>query len=132
MLNCIYQRTGDGTKANHAYRCLACGHARESNHPPELLHRWCPKEDIPDATEAAGRLGLSEEDAKRFRGALAQWAREGFPERDPDEATWILSSLCAVCPKRKGDHCGCCRARGMPPLTVAVRMTTTACPGLKW
>lgn len=129
---CAYERIGDGDRAAHRYRCAACKHERQSNHPPERLHRPCPQIDMPEASQAAARLNLSTEDAQRCRRALVLWLREGFPERETEEAAWILAVLCSPCRRIRGDRCACCLARGMPPLSAAVRMATVACPAYKW
>ena len=36
--------------------------------------------------ETAARLGMPDDDARRYAAALLRWAREGFPERDAGQA----------------------------------------------
>lgn len=45
MIWCVYKRIGDGGKQQHHYRCSECGHERESDYPPEMLHRPCPEQN---------------------------------------------------------------------------------------
>ena len=114
MTWCIYQRTGDGTKAKHAYVCLACGHTRESNHPPERLHRRC---------------GAVRRRSNRIR--VHTPPGELLPDRDDDEINFILETLCNPCPKRENDHCKC-TCRGFKLTEKTIRKGIVGCPDLKW
>ena len=78
---CVYEPIGPGRKPNeHRYRCVACGHERESRYPAYMLHRDCPKSEsgkvngngkpgIGDMVEKAlTAIGITEERVTRWLG----------------------------------------------------------------
>jgi len=123
MNRCRYERTGNGTKALHAYRCSVCGHTRESNHPPERLHRQCGRSTIPGD-----------------KGHRRRWARirsdpkDTIPPWDEEEAQWIIDNLCGPCLNRIGTRCKLrdgCKIKAKQ-LDRFIRKPGAACPILKW
>ncbi len=130
MMNCTFEQSDPDDPT--ALRCLICHFICHSS---KTVRRNCPgsDEDLRKVCgEAADLLKLDTPRMRRHARDLIAWQQAGLPQRHLDEATWILNSLCAVCEHVRGDRCGCCAARGMPPLPAAVRMETVACPAYKW
>lgn len=69
--------------------------------------------------------------ALRYRVALKQWKKAGFPVRDPAEREVITETICPGCCRYRDGACGRCGGKGQ--LIVALAwMGTAQCPGGVW
>ena len=94
MTQCIYERIGDGKQKAHRYQCGECGHQRESDYPPERLHRRC---------------GAPPTYRQRAERAVADLVAQGVATRSLDEINATLDKCFAGCSQMDG---GYCRLRG--------------------
>jgi len=132
-VNCAYQVIGIASSGKHCYRCAWCDHERESRHPPERLHRKCPK--APALEPEAKRLGIAWEDVEHYAEAIRRWVIAGRPTRTQAEVKTIYAEHCEPC----DDHidgrckkCRCCVNVSRIALVNKIKMASEHCPDEKW
>ena len=98
----------------------------------ELARRRERQEQI---DEAAGRLGVSMEDAKRYIAALLRWSKAGFPVRTVEEVKQIHWHFCLPCEyyiDGRCRKCGCGVSTSRLAVLNKIKMATEQCPEKHW
>ena len=113
------------------FRCVACGHVRESRNQPPYIRRPCGK---PSANQQTPGNDVSR--FSRWQKAVAKWKAAGKPVRSDAVVLTILETKCQPCehfnPRGKCRLCACKLNIGKNARFNKIRMATERCPVNKW